>query len=263
MRGAILYYSGTGNTALACHYIARRLPVPFELIDVTNERDIDLEGVGIVGFASPTDFWGIPHRLETVIGGLPRQDGTPAFVFNTFGALSGKTLRILAEAVAERGFTVVGGHSLHMPENYPPMLAGKMASADAPSPKVLSGFDAFIGEMDGRLAVLARGERIGARKVPMSLLDSVFPRRVRTTARKDLGEKHVDAALCTECGKCARDCPYGAIRLEPKPVFDTSACYGCWRCYNRCPAHAIYTGKFRGGPYYAGPSTLLREKLES
>ncbi|MDA3937632.1 MAG: hypothetical protein PF636_12425, partial [Actinomycetota bacterium] len=102
MRGAILYYSGTGNTALACHYAARRMSVPFELIDVTNPRDVDLDNVDIVGFATPTDFWGVPHGFETFIDALPRQDGKPAFVFNTFGALSGRTLRILARAVAAK-----------------------------------------------------------------------------------------------------------------------------------------------------------------
>lgn len=263
MRGAILYYSGTGNTALACQYVARRLSVPFELVDVTTTPDVDVEGVDIVGFATPTDFWGIPHRFETVIGGLPRQNGKPAFVFNTFGALSGKTLRILAQAVAAKGFDVVGGHSLQMPENYPPMLSGKMAAVNEPSPRPLARFDSFIGEVDGLLAALGRGERVAERKVPLSVLDSLIPRRARTTARDNMGEKSVDASLCTGCGTCERDCPYGAIRLEPKPVFDMSVCYGCWRCYNQCPSGAIYTDKFRGGPYYPGPSELLREKLGS
>lgn len=44
MRGVIFYYSGTGNTALACTYIARRLPLPFEFVDVTTGWDIDVGG---------------------------------------------------------------------------------------------------------------------------------------------------------------------------------------------------------------------------
>ena len=53
-------------------------------------------------------------------------------------------------------------------------------------------------------------------------------------------------SACIECGLCVQQSPYGAIRLDPRPVFDEEACYGCWRCYHRCPEHAIYTAKFRG-----------------
>jgi hypothetical protein len=32
--------------------------------------------------------------------------------------------------------------------------------------------------------------------------------------------------------------------------------------YYRCPEHAIYTDKFRGGPYYPRPNESLRTKLK-
>ena len=157
MRGAILYYSGTGNTTLASHYVARRLSVPFELIDATLVRNVDLYEVDIVGFATPTDFWGIPRGFETFIERLPQQAGRPAFVLNTFGAMSGKTLQVLAQAVAAKGFRVLGGYSLRMPENYPPMLSGKMAAADEPGVKALAAFDSFIGEVEGLAAAVQNG----------------------------------------------------------------------------------------------------------
>ncbi|HEY5549351.1 MAG TPA: EFR1 family ferrodoxin [Coriobacteriia bacterium] len=263
MKGAIYYYSGTGNTALACQYITHRMPIPFELADVTSTCDVDLEQADIVGFATSTDFWGVPRVLETFIDGLPRQAGKPAFVFNTFGAVSGKTLKILSELVTAKGFEVLAGHSLHMPENYPPMLAGKMASADAPSPAEIAGLDAFVGELGGIWAAMSDGRRVESHKLRLGFFDNLVPRRRRTTARKDMGEKFVDESACTECGTCERNCPYGAIRLGPRPIFDMSECHGCWRCYNQCPSNAIYTDKFRGGPYYPGPNELLRAKLES
>ena len=102
MKGAILFYSGTGNTALACQHLARRLPPDFECVDVTRPHHVDLAGLDVVGFATPTDFWGVPQAFENFVESLPAQDGTPAFVFNTYGAASGKTLRILAELVGAR-----------------------------------------------------------------------------------------------------------------------------------------------------------------
>ena len=92
---------------------------------------------------------------------------------------------------------------------------------------------------------------------PLSLL----PAFSRTKARKDMGEKFVDESLCTECDTCRKLCPYGAIELEPKPVFDMAKCYGCWSCYNHCPTKAVYTKKFRGEGHYPGPLAQLKEKL--
>jgi NAD-dependent dihydropyrimidine dehydrogenase PreA subunit len=263
VKGVIFYYSGTGNTALAARYVAKGLPIPFDLIDVTKTSDIDVSSADIVGFASSTDFWGVPHALETYVDGLPQQDGKPAFVINTFGAVSGQTLRILAEQVGARGFGVLLGHSLRTPENYPPMIAGKMGAPNAPSLRQLADLDAFIAELAALVTSLQAGQRVVGRKVHVGLANGLFPRRARTAARDDMGVKHVDAELCTECGLCARRCPYGAIMLDPKPVFDMSRCYGCWRCYNLCPEHAIYTDKFRGGPYYAGPSHAVKTKLKA
>jgi ferredoxin len=261
MRGVIFYYSGTGNTALACRYLARRLPAAFELIDVTKARDAGAGSFDMAGFATSTEFWGVPRVLETFIESLPQQDGVPAFALNTFGGASGKAQLILAEEVAAKGFRVLAGHSLRMPENYPPMIAGGMGAPNAPGPKEMAALDSFVSEVASLASDVREGGRVEGRKLKVGFVNSLLPRRSRTTARDDMGPKSVDASACTECGQCARECPYGAIRLDPKPVFDMSACHGCWRCYNRCPEHAIYTRKFHGGPFYPRPDDALRGKL--
>jgi len=76
-----------------------------------------------------------------------------------------------------------------------------------------------------------------------------------------MGERFVDETACTECGTCRDRCPYGAITLSPKPVFDQDRCFGCWACYNHCPTKAIYTQKIRQVPPYREPSQALRQKL--
>jgi ferredoxin len=263
MNGVILFYSGTGNTALACQYLARRLPPRFACVDVTLPRRVDLAGVDVVGFAAPTDFWGVPQAFEAFIQSLPPQDGRPAFVFNTYGAASGKTLRILAELVGAGGFEVLAGHSLRMPESYPPMIAARMGAKRAPSRRQLKRLEAFVADLS--IVVRASGGElpVARRKVRLGAANAVLPQRPRTTARESMGLKVVDPAACTECGRCARDCPYEAILLAPTPVFDAASCRGCWRCYNNCPAHAISTAKFHGGPFYGGPSDVLKAKLEA
>jgi ferredoxin len=262
MKGVIYYYSGAGNTKLACRYIAGNVAIPFDLVDIVKEKQIDLEPYDVVGFATFTDFLGPPHLFQAFVEELPRQEGKLAFVFNTYGARSGRTLRILEKQVAAKGFVVLAGHSLHTPECYPPMLARGKGAEEAPDEKEMSDLDTFISGLERLLERAQKGQKIERQKVRVGLLDSILPATPRTWARRDMGEKFVDQSLCTECGACEKGCPYGAIRLDPKPVFDMSKCYGCWRCYNRCPERAIYTAKFRGGPYYPRPNEQLREKLK-
>jgi ferredoxin len=73
--------------------------------------------------------------------------------------------------------------------------------------------------------------------------------------------KFVDESLCIECGVCEKRCPYGAIELAPKPVFDENKCNACWACYNHCPKQAIYTRRYRGVGHYPKPIDQLKEKL--
>jgi ferredoxin/flavodoxin len=261
MRGVICYYSGAGNTKLACEYIAARLGVEFDLVDVIEQPDVDLGPYDAVGFAASTDFFGLPRLFEAFMEALPQQPGKPAFVLNTFGGMSGKTLRILSEAAQAKGFDVLAGHSLKMPESYPTMIASGMTAANAPSPRQMQAFDAFIATVGTMLEAVRDGRPAERKPVRLGLLNSVLPTRPRTAAKLDMGDKHVDVSACTECGTCRKNCPYDAITLEPKPVFDESKCYGCWRCYNGCPARAISTKKHAGQPFYAGPSDVLRGKL--
>jgi ferredoxin len=260
MRGVICYYSATGNTRLACERVAGGLGFDVDLVDVMLKRDMDLTPYDVVGLAVPTDFGGMPKLFETFLAGLPEQEGKPAFVLNTYGFASGRVLRDLVEQADGRGFTVMGAHSLHTPENYPPMIRIGLGSPDQPKPNVVRDLDAFAARM-ARESVRMRSEAGAKPERPrLGAMSAISPRTPRTKARDDMGGKSVDSELCTECGICATGCPYDAIVLDPKPVFDMTRCYGCWRCYNRCPEHAIRTARF-AGPYYAEPSVEMKARL--
>ncbi len=262
MKGIICYYSGSGNTELACQYIAKNVKnVEFELFDIVRADAPDLEQYDAVGFAAFTDFFGPSYIVRAFMEKLPRQNNKPAFVFNTYGFISGKTLKVFKGWAAAKGFDVIAGHSLHTPESYPPMIARGRANEQAPNEKEMKRFNGFISDLDGLLGDIKEGREI-KRGLDISLLNRLLPVFSRTRARKDMGEKYVDEALCTECGTCEKLCPYDAIKLSPKPVFDMEKCHGCWVCYNHCPSKAIYTKKFRGVGHYPKPIDGLNKKLK-
>ncbi len=259
----ICYYSGSGNTKLACQYIANNIRnVEFKLFNITREGIPDLDSYDIAGFACFTDFLDPPYLMGTFVDKLKRQAGKPAFVFNTYGFINGKTRITLDKWVTAKGFEVLAGHSLHTPESYPPMIAGGRGNKQAPNEKELREFKKFISGLEESFNLLRIGKEVTIKRRIADILIGTLPVFWRTRSKKEMGIKYVDTELCKECHTCEKLCPYKAIKLDPKPVFDMTRCYGCWSCYNHCPNKAIYTRKYRGVGQYPKPIEQLKDKLK-
>jgi ferredoxin len=260
MKGIIFYYSGSGNTKLACEYLIKNIKsADIELVDIIKNKVGDLGGYDIVGFATFTDFGSPPRLMEKFIEKLPKQNGKPAVVFNTYGFMSLHTLPVFGALVSAKGFKIVNAYSLHTPENYPPMIKRGKGSEGAPNKMEMQAFDRWISELD---RTLSKGvENMESTKLKKPLLSYIIPKFKRTKARKDMGDKFVDEKLCIRCGICEKGCPYKAVKLAPFPIFDMNKCYGCWSCFNHCPKKAIYTKKFRGKYHYPKPTKHMISTL--
>lgn len=261
MKAIICYYSGSGNTKLACEKMARDIRnIEFTLFNIATNGLPELELYDVVGFACFTDFGGIPFLMQSFIRSLNPQKQN-SFVFNTYGFMSGKALRMLHDEVAAKGFNVFGGFSLHTPENYPPMIARGMANEQAPNDKELNRFNNFIFSLKQTFELMDQKKEIINQKISEGLIATLLPTYSRTKARKDMGDKFVNRELCTKCGICQSGCPYHAIELNPFPVFDMDKCYGCWYCYNHCPSKAISTKKMHKG-HYPKPIEQFKAKMK-
>lgn len=49
---------------------------------------------------------------------------------------------------------------------------------------------------------------------------------------------HIDET-CVRCGRCARECSFGALKFEGRVIADHKNCVACHRCVTTCPAEAI------------------------
>lgn len=50
---------------------------------------------------------------------------------------------------------------------------------------------------------------------------------------------HLNAAACNLCGKCVKECPFGALSLEADRLAVNENCRMCGVCVRACPCHAI------------------------
>lgn len=264
MQGFICYHSSSGHTRLMCQYARRKLTsAAFDLFDITTGGPLpDLSAYDAIGFATWTYYMGLPPRFAAFLDALPHMPGKAVFVLSSFGMMPGWSLRLTERALAAKGCLVLGGAALHMPENFPPLIIKGMDSPQAPEPKELIAFDAFLDRLNGQLDALSRGESPQKTPVPFDWLSYLIRPFPVHKARKDMGQLAVDAERCGGCQTCRKTCLYHAIRLEDnRPVFDETRCQACYACFNHCPKQAIYTTRIRGKGQYAGPSAGLKERL--
>lgn len=80
----------------------------------------------------------------------------------------------------------------------------------------------------------------GARAAKLAMHSDVAPR--------------IKADRCIACGKCAANCPPGAITICKHAVIDPKQCIGCGSCIVVCPARAVRNGWDSG-------SRLMQEKM--
>ncbi len=262
MKGIIYYHSNSGNTKLASQYLSHKLnQVNFDLFDVSENPPLDLNPYKVVGFATWTYFLGVPPFFEQFIRDLPNRSGKPAFLLNTFGIMSGQTLKLLAKLLTKKGFAVIAGHSFHTPESYPPYIVKGWDQVDAPTVKELEQFDRFIGQLNQQLSVINAETTINKSKIKIGLFNHFMRPYSIKKARKQMGNLQVDPTLCVNCGICRDVCLYQAIELNPGPVFSMNNCYGCWACFNHCPEKAIFTAKIKGSGHYSNPVDSFTAKL--
>lgn len=261
MKIIICYYSGSGNTKLCCEYIINKLEdIEVDMFDIVRDRDFNPDCYDAIGFATFTDLLAAPQRFIDFVDSLKLQNNKPAFVFNTFGFISGHTVDHMRKLVSKKGFDVLAGHSLHVPENYPPMIRNGKGFEDSPSPKEMDGFNNFISNLNISLNSL-NGKEIIKHKVKVPFIYKITPVLSRRITKKEFGKQDIKQDLCRECGLCAKGCPYNAVSMEPKPVFNHDKCHGCWFCYNICKNKAVFTPKFSGECQYPKPIDKLRDKL--
>lgn len=231
----IYYFSGTGNTLLACREVAETLKArgvearlnPMEHSDPAQIVPGHTLGVAFPGAAAVT--YPIVYDF---IHGLPPGEGAGAFALATLG---GGTLNVhghIRGMLEAKGYTPLGAEEIRMPFNTLIRKYDEKKTRD----QIERGEEASRGFAFD----LAEGK---ARwfKIPFLSDFAAWALGSRRAWRfyGSLTPLHRYEEKCIGCGLCERICPSRAMKIDVK-VENLPGCQLCLRCVSFCPSEALY-----------------------
>jgi ferredoxin/flavodoxin len=255
----ILYYSGTGNTKFACQVAklaAERMGHDVTMRAYEEAGELTLSAYDAYCFAAPLQAWQPTRNVERYIKSMPRLDGKYAFILTSSGGIPSQAHALMARWLKKKGVTAVGSHDLKCPDSWP-ITRGLTYKHDEKRPDTESVRELVrftekmlliqIDLLEGKAVELPR-----YRVIPTPFFwISRFERMSKGRPDLAMGKKKVIESECTQCEICAKQCPAGAIRLDPYPIFSMECIY-CWRCVNNCPEDCITTRVDNRRRHYKG-----------
>ena len=249
----ILYYSGTGNTAIVARLLAKELETDFALIPTVDPRRFDTADRDLV-IAFPVYAWGVPPVVVNFIRLLPEsviermsEGKTRLWCIATCGDETGLAVEMFRDVFRSRGVEVSGAWSVLAPNVYV-LLPGFDVDKDAIEDHKLDAMKPRVQKIAKKISGFKSGDKSiedvhrGSRpKLKTRLIYPLF-RKWGVNTRK----WHWNAE-CISCGKCAEVCPENNIAMvggHPKWGIN---CDSCTACYHVCPVHAVQYGRITEG----------------
>ena len=238
-----LYFSPTGNTALAArtvaHKLAERFDAPCSEIDITlpaaHAKPHTFGSGDFVVVAGPTYAGKLPNKMLPYYQEQLHGCGALAAAVVTFGNRSfDNSLAELCAVLQKNEFCPVGAGAFVGTHAFSDKLA-----PGRPSAEDLQALREFADAVAAKV-LAAQGPLTAVQPTGDAAAPYYVPKGVDGQPAKFLKAKpltHEDR--CTGCGLCAQECPMGSIDMaDPKQV--TGVCIKCQSCVRKCPHGAKY-----------------------
>ncbi|MCX6648538.1 MAG: EFR1 family ferrodoxin [Candidatus Bathyarchaeota archaeon] len=246
----IYYFSGTGNTLLACREIAatlRERGVEAKLHPIERSDPAAVDPGHTLGIGFPTAAAVTYPIVLDFLHRLPPGGGAGAFAITTLGGGSLGILDHTRGILAEKGYTPLGAKEIHMPFNtlirrYDPEKTRRQVEKGLESTRRLA---VDLAEGDARWGRIPIIPDLAARALANRRAWNFFGR---------LTPVHRDEKKCTGCRLCERICPARAMRADVRPE-NLEGCQLCLRCVSYCPAEALHYARDLFARYRAVDAT--------
>lgn len=242
----IIYFSGTGNTAVTAKMLA-------EKTGDTDIRKMDAKMLlhpetcslhtsdSYIIWAFPTYSWGVPPVVVNYMAKVKADEGVVKarhYMLATCGDDVGYADRQWRNIMKKRSWQSAGAFAVQMPNTYV-----CMKGFDVDSPQIerekLSAAPNAISKIAG--AIMNDGNDLLIRKSFSWVKTYVIYPWFKKYAMSAKPFHFSDA--CISCGKCAASCPMENIRMVDNHPQWGDRCALCLRCYHICPVHAVEYGK--------------------
>ncbi|WP_138206974.1 EFR1 family ferrodoxin [Haloimpatiens lingqiaonensis] len=243
MRGAIIYFSGTGNTRYVSEMFKKEFyknNIECELIDIVKCNKVNLDYEFYI-FGSPIYAEMFPdYYMHWVKVNIKNGNGKKAIIFSTQASNSGTGMERLRRMLEKKGFKVAIQKSIPMPNNYYVVAFNKNSKEEKfnickEAAKKVSNIvkDFLLGE---EYIEEVSNIRLGIG----TIVYNFFNKYSKNWAKKKLS---IDYDKCIKCKKCSENCPTNNINIAENITFN-SRCISCQRCIHICPKNAfLYKGK--------------------
>ena len=250
----ILYFSSTGNCKYAAERIAARTgDQVMSITDAWQSENFSIrpEKDESLGFVLPT-YFGVPPSVVAEFlekAELRLADSSYVYTVDTYGFHYGNAAAELAKILRRKtGREQDADFLLQSVDNWVPSFdltdQAYVQSALEKADELLPG---IIEDIVQRKRVRVKGEW----PAPMLMMMKKAYKRACQTKNFTVNDQ------CVGCGRCAAQCPLGAIALtEGRPHWSKPGCALCLGCLHVCPENAIaYTRATVGHGQYYNPKT--------
>lgn len=247
----ILFFSATGNTEYIARCLAEALgdPEAVSLNEYTRlEKKLEVRSERPYVILSPVYISTIPEVVQEVLKTAQFSGNRKAYFVMTCAGDKSASAYFAAKICRQAGLRYMGTAHLTMPQDY--LIYFKVKEPEE-NRRIVAAAEKKLPALTEQIC---REEPFAETRVGKLHVSVIRPVSVLFQRYFIDPAKFTVSQACVSCGRCAKVCPLGNIRMqEGKPVWGKH-CIHCTACINRCPRKAIeYGTKTAGKKRYSAP----------
>lgn len=224
LKGIVVYYSATGNTALIANAIYKGMSsvISCDVAPISKMDPEKMSKYDVMALGSPNWYMRVPSNVNVFTHDMPRMDGKHCIVFGTHGSMPWGQFWSMSRNVLKKGMTIIGwsdwfGSDFLTPHSCVP--DGEWGHPDSIDLAEAEAFGKLMAENSIRIYA---GEK------------DLIPDRIPVP---DKGENSLWAPTTNESYKIQ----FAGAAQDAAPRFDLTKCVypRCTRCEENCVANAI------------------------